>query len=316
MILVGGIPSEPPVALLLDALRANGTEHLLFNQREVARWTLRARADERGLHGELTRDGERHALERVTGVYTRLMDDRLLPELADEPPSSAARAHARALHDTLATWIQLTPACVVNRPSAMLSNSSKPYQAQLIARCGFHTPPTLVTNDPARVLAFREAHGRVIYKSVSAVRSIVRELDDADLERLELIRWCPTQFQAWVPGVDVRVHVIGEELFATEIATTGVDYRYASGEGGETTLRPIELPAELAARCRRLTRELELEFSGIDLRLHRGRAVCFEVNASPGYSYYEAHTGQPISAALARHLAAAGVRTRAAARAG
>jgi hypothetical protein len=31
--------------------------------------------------------------------------------------------------------------------------------------------------------------------------------------------------------------------------------------------------------------------------------ICFEVNPSPGFSYYEGHTGQPISAAIARYLA-------------
>jgi hypothetical protein len=30
---------------------------------------------------------------------------------------------------------------------------------------------------------------------------------------------------------------------------------------------------------------------------------CFEVNPSPGYSYFEANTGQPIARAVARYLA-------------
>jgi hypothetical protein len=32
---------------------------------------------------------------------------------------------------------------------------------------------------------------------------------------------------------------------------------------------------------------------------------CFEVNPSPAFSYYEGNTGQPISRAVARHLAGA-----------
>jgi hypothetical protein len=51
---------------------------------------------------------------------------------------------------------------------------------------------------------------------------------------------------------------------------------------------------------------LGLRFSGIDLRaLESGEVVCFEVNPCPAYAYYEGHTGQPIAAALARHLAGA-----------
>jgi hypothetical protein len=37
---------------------------------------------------------------------------------------------------------------------------------------------------------------------------------------------------------------------------------------------------------------------------------CFEVNPSPAYSYYESHTGQPISAALARYLVAGAAAAR------
>ena len=35
------------------------------------------------------------------------------------------------------------------------------------------------------------------------------------------------------------------------------------------------------------------------------QVYCFEVNPSPAFSYYEAHTGQPIAQAIARYLAAA-----------
>jgi hypothetical protein len=36
---------------------------------------------------------------------------------------------------------------------------------------------------------------------------------------------------------------------------------------------------------------------------HDGRVICFEVNPSPAFSYYERHTGQPIARELALWLA-------------
>lgn len=46
-----------------------------------------------------------------------------------------------------------------------------------------------------------------------------------------------------------------------------------------------------------------MELPGIDPRLtDDGRFVCFEVNPSPAHTVYEEATGQPIAAALARHL--------------
>lgn len=200
-----------------------------------------------------------------------------------------------------------TPARVVNRASAMASNGSKPYQAQLIARAGFAIPETLVTNDPELVRAFFSQHGRVVYKSVSGSRSVVQELTWDDFDRIEDIRWCPVQFQAYVAGVDVRVHVVGRQIFATRVTSEATDYRYAGLDGGRSArLEATTLDDETAERCIDVTRELGLRFSGIDLRMTpEGEAVCFEVNPSPAYAYYEGHTGQPIAAAVARHLAGA-----------
>ncbi len=304
MILLGGIPSEHPLVLLTEALNALGVPYRLFNQRRCADCAIVFGVGEDGVSGRLHLHGEVFDLRDITGVYFRLMDDRLLPELEGEPDASPARRHARALHDTLYRWIEVADARVVNRSDPQGSNSSKPYQAQLIAGYGLRVPETLITNDPDAVLAFRRAHGSIIYKSMSGVRSIVKALDDWDLARLGDIAWCPVQFQALVPGNDVRVHVIGHDVHATEIVSDVIDYRYARQSGSTATLRAIELPEDLAARCVALTAGLDLVFAGIDLRIGSdGAATCFEVNPSPAFSYYQANTGQPIATSLARYLA-------------
>ena len=196
---------------------------------------------------------------------------------------------------------------MVNRSWPTASNMSKPFQAQIIRRVGLRTPETLITTDPQAVLAFRARHGRVIFKSISGVRSIVRTLEEDDLPNLERIRWCPTQFQAFVEGTEVRVHVVGEETFAAAVRTEATDYRYAMQQTGEPAqLRPVMLSEELAAQCVRLTRTLGLEISGIDLKVTPDHEVyCFEVNPTPAFSYYEQGAGLPIASAIARLLAAA-----------
>jgi glutathione synthase/RimK-type ligase-like ATP-grasp enzyme len=304
VILLCGIPSEEPLAHVAAALSQRGAPFALFNQRAVADAEFGVQIDSDGCGGVIRLGGHAFELERISGVYTRLMDDQLLPELAGSPPDSALRRHSRALHTELALWLELTSATVVNRAAAMATNASKPYQIQLIGRAGFDVPETLVTNDPELVLEFRSRHGRLIYKSTSSLRSIVRELDETALARLERIRWCPVQFQELVEGTDVRVHVVGDDVFATRISCTSTDYRYASSDSGTPpVLGPTELPDEVAERCVAVTRNLGLEFGGVDLRhADDGRWVCFEVNPSPAFSYYEGRTGQPIGAAVARHL--------------
>jgi glutathione synthase/RimK-type ligase-like ATP-grasp enzyme len=186
----------------------------------------------------------------------------------------------------------------------MMSNNSKPYQAQLIQKSGLRVPDTLITNDPDLVMEFRGQHRQIIYKSISGVRSIVRKFQEEDLRRLDKIRWCPVQFQEYIEGFNVRVHVVGNEVFSTLVRSDATDYRYAEAElGMAAELEAYELAADSAQRCINLAASLDLPFAGIDLKVTPdGEVFCFEVNPCPGFSYYESHTGQPIAMAVARYL--------------
>ena len=96
------------------------------------------------------------------------------------------------------------------------------------------------------------------------------------------------------------MHTVGDTVFATRIETEAVDYRYAHLDGLSVEMTAVTLPAPLEAACLRVARDLDLLFAGIDLKeTPNGDYVCFEVNPCPGFIYYERHTGQPISAALA-----------------
>ncbi|MDQ4130320.1 MAG: ATP-grasp domain-containing protein [Actinomycetota bacterium] len=279
-------------------------QHVTFDQRRFEDMDMGFGVSEAGVAGWLRIGQRSYRLEDFSAVYTRVIDEQILPELRGEPPRSLRRLRARALTETLTRWYEVAPARVVNRSGPMGSNASKPYQAQVIREHGFGVPETLITSDPERVVAFRERHGRVIYKSISGVRSIVKTLEEEDLCRLDRIRLCPVQFQAFVEGTNVRVHTIGAEVFATAITTNATDYRYAyESENGATELEEFHIDDELAERCLVLARALELPFAGIDLKLAPdGEVYCFEVNPSPAFSYYESHTGQPIRHAVARYL--------------
>lgn len=292
MILVCGIPSEPPIAMVRAALEELGLAHVVVHQRRFMEVPIEldvVRGRARGHLGDLD-------IDEVTGIYARVMDWRLLPE-------ASVSERCRLWHEALAAFIEIAPVRVMNRAAAMASNRSKPYQAQLIAEAGFFVPETLVTNDADEVRAFRDTHGEVVYKSISGVRSIVRLLDDASLARLPLVRSCPVQFQRFIRGTNVRVHVVAGTVFATRVDTEGVDYRYAARDGGRADLSPSTLPGDLSQRCVTLAASLGLELAGIDLLLaESGEAYCLEVNPSPAFSYFEAHTGQPIALAIAHAL--------------
>lgn len=310
MILICGIPSEPPVRLAIEAAQAAGTPHAIVHQRQAAHLDMVLDVDADAIDGWIELAGERLPLASLTGAYVRLVDPATLPELRPRgrrPPDPRQAARSTAFHSVLSEWLEIAPCRVCNRAAAMASNLSKPYQAQAIEACGFDVPETLVTSHPDEARSFLERYPDAVYKSVSSIRSIVRSMDARRMGELDRIRRIATQFQERVPGTDVRVHVVGSEVFATEIRSGAVDYRYAGRDGLEARLTATSLPDAVAARCIALADSLDLPFCGIDLRRRPdGRWTCFEANPSPAFSYYQEHTGQPIADALIDFLSGSG----------
>ncbi len=291
--------------LVVDQLDRLEASYAMFNQRKFAETDVEFEVLSGGtIQGDIRLGNSAYSLNEFGGVFTRMMDDQGLPELKNEPLESFKRRRCRSVHETLVRWCEIAPGKIVNRSTPQGSNASKPYQAQLIRKSGFLIPETLITNDPTLVMEFYSEHKRIIYKSISAIRSIVQEFEPQDLARLEQIRWCPTQFQAFVAGTNLRVHVIEDRVFPTAINSDAVDYRYASRQIGKNAeLREVELSDEIAEKCIALASDLELPLAGIDLKVTPDDEVyCFEVNPSPAFSYYESSTGQPISEAIAHYL--------------
>jgi glutathione synthase/RimK-type ligase-like ATP-grasp enzyme len=300
MILVCGGLADGVTELVCSRLQDCGYPYRLLDvarfpedYRVFWRWT------DGGPEGWIATTDWRLDLDAISGVYARLLGPEDRPPLPSLDPSAAAALRGEGDLSLMALLEDL--ACpVVNRIGGGLSNNSKPYQILLISGTGLSVPPTLVTSDPAAARAFYAEQGQVIYKSASGVRSIVRRLDPDQLARLDLLRDGPAQFQAFIPGDNIRVHTVGERVFATRIESEAVDYRYAHADGLTAKLEPVTLPRTVEAACLRLARAFDLLFAGIDLkRTPDGEFFCFEVNPCPGFLYYERHTRQPISTALA-----------------
>jgi glutathione synthase/RimK-type ligase-like ATP-grasp enzyme len=280
------------------------TPVLLLDQRDVMQTSVEVCVGST-VEGVLRVRGKTIKLDQFGAIYLRSYDSTRMPNVVHAGEGSDAWKHARSVDDILMAWIELTSALVVNLPGAMAANNSKPYQAAWIRRLGFEIPETLVTTDPDAVLEFWREHRELIYKSVSGTRSIVSRLTSLHRERIEKVTSCPTQFQQYISGVDYRVHVVGEDVFASRIISQADDYRYASRQGMGVEVQPCELPKEIADRCVSLAAAMTLPVAGVDLRCTAdGRWYCFEVNPSPAFSYYQEKTGQPIAESIARLLLA------------
>lgn len=295
LVLLWGVGTEGPLAAVRRELGSLGVPTFELDQRAAPETGIRLEVGS-DVAGEIRVRHKRVDVAEITAAYLRPYD------LAPAGEGEAARRHRVVLEHAIVSWTRIAPALVVNRPQAMAANDSKPSQMEQIRKLGFRVPETLLTTDPQAARDFWERHDAVIYKSLSGARSVVSRLRPEHAGRLADVVFCPTQFQEYVPGRDYRVHVAGDELFATEIVCGADDYRYPGRRRVE--MLAGSLPEDVAARCRNLARATRLPVAGIDLRrTPEGEWYCFEVNPSPAFTYYESRTAQPIARAVARFLA-------------
>lgn len=300
MILFWGLDDDPPMRAVVSRAAARGLPLCFVDQTRLHEYAASLTIGDR-VGGTLSHGDRAYAIERIAAAYIRPHHFALLDQYQPGVLPPAEQAALYAVEGALTTLCDFGALTVLNRPEAMASNSSKPYQLSLIAACGFRVPDTLITTDADALRAFHARHGRLIYKSISSTRSIVGELDPDDEARLRDLTSFPTLFQQRVDGDDYRVHVVGQRVFAARIVSGGADYRYA----GDADVTSETLPDEVAARCLEVARVLGLPLTGIDLRrTPDGEWYVFEANPSPGFTYYEQLTGQPIADAIVDLLVA------------
>jgi glutathione synthase/RimK-type ligase-like ATP-grasp enzyme len=298
MILLCGTLEDPVVRFLSGKLESLGARHQLL---DLSRYPINHLVTQRSIgdrrFGSISWQSESIRTAELTGVFVRNLsrwNDNL--ESQSHPELAVALHVERELG--LENLFAGLPCLVVNPFRSNWSNQSKPYQTLSLRGGLFKIPKTLITNDATRLREFyEEMGGQVIHKSASS-RSFGTNLVTPDnLTSLLSLGNAPVQLQEKVSGVDIRVHVVRDRVFATRIRSNAVDYRRL--ENGQIHLEAIELPADISAECVRTTQGFGLLFSGIDLReTPDGRYYCFEVNTAPDFAFYERKTGQEISVAL------------------
>lgn len=306
MVLFIGIPTEPPLQMAISAAESRSIPFVVLDQRTMHAANLSIGFLKNKFFARLQLHGEDYDLEKFSGVYFRMMDYLAMPHTDSRSLQYMGADNVQKsglLHQQLLYWMDMTELRLLNPPFTMGSNMSKPYQSQLIKEAGFKIPPTCITSRKETLQPFRKQYQSLIYKSISSVRSIVKELQPKDEPMLEKLQYLPTQFQQKLTGTNIRVHVVGDAIFPTKIETGVTDYRYARRENSTARLSACKLPAKIEKNCFALSARLGLTLCGIDLFLtDKGDYYCFEVNPSPGYSYFQDSTGQDIAGAIAKWL--------------
>jgi hypothetical protein len=289
-ILLWGVPEDPPMRAVQSWLAELGADVVLLDHAAVARTRVDFATSPEPGH-TVSGEGGLWLLEAFSAAYLRPHDVR------DYELTPRELARATLGHHLIYDWAEYADATIVNRPSADGSNHCKLSQAIEIGACGFLVPDSLLTNDAALIREFQAEHGRLIYKSVSSVRSVVKELDTNELP---IGPMGPLLVQQRIDGVNVRVHVVGSRTFACAIESEAVDYRYA-----RSRLAEVDLDEEVARRCVTLAQRLGLLVAGVDLiRTAAGDWYCLEVNPNPGFTFYDRSGEQVVARAVAELLLA------------
>lgn len=198
----------------------------------------------------------------------------------------------------------------VNHPQATYKAEIKPYQLYVARKLGFDVPKTIVTNTPHHDMLGKEE--KVIIKTLDPVilqeDSLEAFIYTNTVESDELLKsdisGAPVILQeALIPKVDVRVTVVGDEVFAVDIRQNGKgidgDWRL---EKDNVRYSKIDLPPEIRERCIALVRGLGLKFGGIDFALHDGKYFFLEINPTGEWAWLLDRTKLRIDDEIARLL--------------
>ncbi len=241
------------------------------------------------------------------GWWRRVRPFTIHPSIID--PSMRAFAESET-SQAVSGMLDALPCTWVNNRAADEVAHHKPYQWSVAQAVGLRVPKTLVASDAASAREFVNCMepGKTVFKSFIAMTESWREtrlVETSDLEHLDAVHYAPVIFQEYIPGVDLRITIVGDTVFAAEIDARDtrypVDMRMVVGEAN---VRAVELPDSLDATLLELQRRLGLSYGAIDMRrTDKGEYVFLENNPAGQWMFVELRTGLPISQAMANLLA-------------
>ncbi|WP_040204049.1 hypothetical protein [Neobacillus jeddahensis] len=212
-------------------------------------------------------------------------------------------------------WMSFVKNLLIFKDAIWLNNPEKTYKAenkivqlQYAKSIGFNIPYTIVTNGSPELeneryvvksldTAFFNIKGKegFVYSNILQKE----EIQNANLE------WAPVVIQEYIyPKTDIRVTVVGNDVFATSITSKGngveIDWRIVKDEVDFTT---VSLPAHIEEKCVQLVKDLGLKFGAIDLlKTEENDYMFLEINPTGEWAWLVHTTGQLIPQSIADML--------------
>lgn len=300
-VLIPTYPEDVHAAEIALALEDRGHEAVLwcgsdFPTRQSAAVEIR----DGGISWEMTGPDLEGGRPPFDVVWLRRPTPAVLPSDLHPGDLPVARRECR---DFLAGLYHLVApgAFWVNPLESHARSELKMAQLQEAVRAGMTVPPTLLSNDPARIRRFLdELQGRAIYKPFLPAQwenqdnmavLLTSEISADDLPEDALLRLTPGIFQARIDKVhELRAtflgnHVVTARLNSQEVEAARLDWRAA---GGQIRVEPDRLPDELERACRQVMRGLGIYYGAFDFIVTpEGEHVFLEVNPAGQFLWVE-----------------------------
>ncbi|MCX5381140.1 ATP-grasp ribosomal peptide maturase [Streptomyces sp. NBC_00091] len=294
---------DPTADLVIDELHGRGVPVVRFDSGDFpTTLSFAARITPQGIQGSLTTPTRSADLTKIRSMYYRRPSGFAFPHL-DEQTARFAITQARY---GLGGVVASLPTCLyVNHPHRIGDAEFKPSGLVAAVASGFRVPSTLITSDPIEAREFISRYQSVIYKPLSTplyrldgVSATVKvekvtadEIDDSISGTAHL-------FQHVVDKVaDVRLTVMGEEIFAVRIDSDLLDWRT---DYSKLRYSVVELPDGIEESIRAYLSHFGLVFGAFDFAVDTvGQWWFLECNPSGQWAWLEPETGLPMTSAMA-----------------
>ena len=188
----------------------------------------------------------------------------------------------------------------INHPTATFSAENKPYQIKIASELGFDIPKTIITNSSSSFHKYFNDMDVLVVKSLDTFhfRDKKREyfaytkMYNKEYITSSILTSAPAIFQQpLLNKIDIRVTVIGNEVFAISITDRGKpiegDWRLLKDRA---VYKEYNLPSDIKEKCVNLTANLGLLYGAIDLALVDNKYYFLEINPTGEWAWIDQHT--------------------------
>lgn len=200
----------------------------------------------------------------------------------------------------------------VSDPYAIKKASNKLLQLQIAKESGFKTPKTIFSTKVTDINNLRAEVEDIVMKPLGTPFARVsgttqwfyateikkdQEIDFAGISTTPMI------FQEKIQKeFDVRITVIGEEIFACKIESANMDWRKAESSS-DTIFSEFHLDSIISKSCLSMTKKLGLNFGAFDFVVNGNNEFIFlEINPNGQWGFIEERTHMPLAKAMADFL--------------